>query len=135
MFALLRTPARRFSAVLGLLVISQWADVKVPLVGIRLREDASARQVAQRPMTFLDMQLIRQVSSPAPSPDGKWLLYTLSTPDWKQAKRYTDVYLVSTQQGVPSTRQMTFTKEKNETSPLWSRDGKFFVFLSNREAP
>ena len=36
---------------------------------------------------------------------------------------------------VPSTRQMTFTKEKNETSPRWARDGSFFVFLSNREAP
>jgi dipeptidyl aminopeptidase/acylaminoacyl peptidase len=95
----------------------------------------TSRAQTLRPMTFLDMQQIRQVSSPAPSPDGKWLLYTLSTPDWKEAKRYTDVYLVSTQQGVPSTRQMTFTKEKNETSPRWSRDGKFFVFLSNREAP
>jgi dipeptidyl aminopeptidase/acylaminoacyl peptidase len=30
---------------------------------------------------------------------------------------------------------MTFTKEKNETSPQWSRDGSFFVFLSNRDAP
>ncbi len=30
---------------------------------------------------------------------------------------------------------MTFTKEKNETSPRWAHDGSFFVFLSNREAP
>ena len=30
---------------------------------------------------------------------------------------------------------MTFTKEKNETSPAWSRDGTFFVFASNRDAP
>jgi dipeptidyl aminopeptidase/acylaminoacyl peptidase len=88
-----------------------------------------------RPMTFLDMQQMRQVASPTPSPDGKWLLYTLSTPDWKEAKRQSDIYLVSTQQGLPSTRQMTFTKEKNETSPHWARDGSFFVFLSNREAP
>ncbi len=38
-------------------------------------------------------------------------------------------------QGVASTRQMTFTKSKNETSPAWLRDGKSFLFLSNREAP
>ena len=86
-------------------------------------------------MTFLDMQQMRQVGSPAPSPDGKWLLYTLSTPDWKEAKRQTDIYLVSLQQGVSSTRQMTFTKEKNETAPRWARDGSFFVFPSNRDAP
>jgi len=30
---------------------------------------------------------------------------------------------------------MTTTKGKNETSPRWSGDGKFFVFLSNRDAP
>jgi dipeptidyl aminopeptidase/acylaminoacyl peptidase len=121
--------ARRAAVVVALLIASQWTQAQT-----RLRDDASAGQ-AQRPMTFLDMQQMRQVSSPTPSPDGKWLLYTLSVPDWKEAKRYTDVYLVSTQQGVSSTRQMTFTKDKNETSPKWSHDGKFFVFLSNREAP
>ena len=88
-----------------------------------------------RPMTFLDMQQMRQVASPTPSPDGKWMLYTLSTPDWNEAKRQTDIYLVSIQQGLPSTKQMTFSKEKNETSPQWARDGSFFAFLSNREAP
>jgi Tol biopolymer transport system component len=62
-------------------------------------------------------------------------LYTLSVPDWKAAKRYTDIYLVSLERGVESARQMTFTKEKNETAPQWSRDGKLFVFASDREAP
>jgi dipeptidyl aminopeptidase/acylaminoacyl peptidase len=90
---------------------------------------------SKRPMTFLDMQQMRQVGSPAPSPDGRWMLYTISTPDWKEAKRQTDIHLVSLQQGVTSTKQMTFTRDKNETSPQWARDGSFFVFLSNREAP
>ncbi len=93
-----------------------------------------ARSEALRPITFLDRQLQRDIGSPTPSPDGKWLLYTLSTPDWSQAKRQTDIYLVSVKNGLSSTRQMTFTKDKNETSPRWSRDGKFFVFLSNRDA-
>jgi dipeptidyl aminopeptidase/acylaminoacyl peptidase len=90
---------------------------------------------ALRPITFLDRQYQRDVGSPTPSPDGKWLLYTLSTPDWNQARRQTDIYLVSVKDGLLSTKQMTFTKDKNETSPRWSRDGKFFVFLSNRDAP
>jgi dipeptidyl aminopeptidase/acylaminoacyl peptidase len=88
-----------------------------------------------RPMTFLDMQEMRQVASPVPSPDGRWMLYTVSTPDWKEGKRQTDIHLVSLSQGLSSARQMTFTKEKNETAPQWARDGSFFVFLSNREAP
>jgi dipeptidyl aminopeptidase/acylaminoacyl peptidase len=95
----------------------------------------AASSDALRPITFLDRQYQRDVGSPTPSPDGKWLLYTLSTPDWNQARRQTDLYLVSVKDGLSSTRQMTFTKDKNETSPRWSRDGKFFVFLSNRDAP
>ncbi|MBE3133612.1 MAG: S9 family peptidase [Acidobacteria bacterium] len=86
-------------------------------------------------MSFLDMQLMRSAGSPAPSADGAWLLYTVSTPDWKEAKRQSDIYLVSLQQGLPSMKQMTFTKDKNETNPLWLRDGRSFVFASNRDAP
>lgn len=88
-----------------------------------------------KPWTFMDQQLMNQAGSNALSPDGKWMLYTLSVPNWKDAKRYTDIFVVSTEQGVPSARQLTFTKDKNETAPRWSRDGKFFVFASNREAP
>jgi dipeptidyl aminopeptidase/acylaminoacyl peptidase len=92
-------------------------------------------QSAKRPMEFLDVQHMRNVGSPAPSPNGQWLLYTISTPDWKEARRQSDIYVVATAAGVPSTKQLTFTKEKNESQPTWSRDGSFFVFASNRDAP
>jgi dipeptidyl aminopeptidase/acylaminoacyl peptidase len=91
-------------------------------------------QTGLRPMTFLDMRNMRSVNSPTPSPDGRWLLYVMSAPDWKEAKSQTDLYLVSMQQGVSSTRQMTFTKDKNESSPRWASDGRAFFFLSNRDA-
>ncbi|MBI4421221.1 MAG: PD40 domain-containing protein, partial [Gemmatimonadetes bacterium] len=86
-------------------------------------------------MTFLDVQDLRSFGSEAPSPDGRWMLYTISTPDWEKARSQTDIHLVSLQQGVASTRQLTFTKDHSETSPQWSRDGQFFVYLSNRDAP
>lgn len=94
-----------------------------------------AAQSTKRPMSFMDVQLMRQTGSPTPSPNGKWMLYTVSVPDWKEARRQTDLYVVSLEQGVSSSRQLTFTKEKNETAPAWSRDGSFFVFASNRDAP
>ena len=96
---------------------------------------AQSQPTTPRPMTFLDMQLMNQQGAPTPSPDGKWMLYTVSFPDWKEARRQTDLFLVSTTEGLPSTRQMTFTTEKNETAPAWARDGQSFFFLSNREAP
>ena len=90
---------------------------------------------APRPMTFLDAQNMRQIATPDLSGDGKSLLYTLSVPDWNQARRQTDIYMVSVDRGLPSARQLTFTKDKNETSPRWSRDGSFLAFLSDRDAP
>jgi len=104
----------------------------VALTPVRAQGQAAA---AKRPMTFLDMQKMRQAGAPSPSPDGRWLLYTISTPDWKEAKKQTDIYLVSIEKGLASTRQMTFTKDKNEADPRWAKDGSFFVFASNREAP
>ena len=78
-------------ALLSLLILTLGLAGPRPL-------DAQA-PAAPRPMSFLDMQQMRQIGAPTPSPDGRWLLYTLSIPDWKEAKRQTDVYLVSLQQG------------------------------------
>ena len=85
-------------------------------------------------MTFLDVQNMRQVSGQDLSPDGKSMVYSLSTPDWNQARRQSDIYVVSIERGLASTRQLTFTADKNETSPRWSRDGAFIAFLSDRDA-
>jgi dipeptidyl aminopeptidase/acylaminoacyl peptidase len=109
----------------------------VRLTGLLLLAASAAplhAQPAQRPMTFLDMQHLRSAGSITPSPDGSRVLYTLSVPDWVNARSQTDLYLVSTREGVPSTRRLTFTEEKNESAPAWSVDGSFFAFLSDRES-
>ena len=90
--------------------------------------------VATRPMTFLDMQYQRSFGAPAPSPDGKWLLHTVTTPDWQNARSQTDIHLVSVAGGVSTSRRLTYTNERNETAPAWTRDGKQFAFLSNRDS-
>jgi dipeptidyl aminopeptidase/acylaminoacyl peptidase len=111
------------------------AVVGALLVAVASSAAQQPTAVGSRPMTFLDMQHMRQIGNPEVSPDGRWLLYTLSVPDWKNARRQTDIHIVSTEQGVASTKQLTFTKDKNETLPRWARDGSFFVFASNRDAP
>ena len=45
----------------------------------------------QRPMTFLDAQQMRNLSGAVVSPDRTRLAYTVSVPDWKEARRQTDV--------------------------------------------
>ncbi|HEX9895079.1 MAG TPA: hypothetical protein VGA78_14205, partial [Gemmatimonadales bacterium] len=88
---------------------------------------------APRPMTFLDVQQFRNAGGVTISPDRSQALYTISVPDWKEARRQTDVYLVSVEGGVETARQMTFTKDKSENAPRWIPDGKSFVFSSSRD--
>ena len=87
----------------------------------------------QRPFTFMDVQEMKRAGSWTPSPDGSWMLYTVTTPDWEAAESQTDIHLVSLREGVPSARQLTYTDDKNETSPMWAPDGSFFLFASNRD--
>jgi dipeptidyl aminopeptidase/acylaminoacyl peptidase len=110
---------------------------RTPISVILLLAVSATFAAAQTPrsMTFLDAQNMRQTNGFDLSPDGKSMLYALSVPDWNQARRQTDLYMVATDRGLPSGRQLTFTKDKNETSPKWSRDGSFIAFLSDRDAP
>jgi dipeptidyl aminopeptidase/acylaminoacyl peptidase len=126
---------RRRRAIAGFAVLAAAAAMAPAQAQAQTQAQSQSTGAQTRPMTFLDVQLMRQAAAPTPSPDGKWLLYTVSIPDWKEATKPTDLFLVSMTQGVASTRQLTFTKSKNETSPAWLRDGKSFLFLSNREAP
>ena len=96
---------------------------------------AVAQNAAKRPMSWMDQQRVRSAGAPAISPDGRWVLYALTTPDWKDARTQSDVYLVSAEQGLATTRQLTFTRDKNESTPRWLPGGQAFVFASNREAP
>ncbi len=78
---------------------------------------------------------INSVGSPALSPDGKWVLYTLSERDMEDndLKRTTHIWRIAVD-GTQA-RQMTWGKESC-SSPLWTPDGSKLAFLSSRgEAP
>ncbi|HKS06606.1 MAG TPA: S9 family peptidase [Gemmatimonadaceae bacterium] len=113
---------------------SRFAVIAVRFFAVVGLVSQATAQTGSRPMTFLDVQEMRSAGGVAYSPDGRQALYTLTTPNWKEARSQTDIYLVSTQTGVSSTKQLTFTKDKNETQPRWAPDGSFFLFASNRDA-
>ena len=87
----------------------------------------------ERPFTFMDVQEMKRAGSWTPSPDGAWMLYTVTTPDWEAAESQTDIHLVSLSEGVASDRRLTYTEDKDERSPTWAPDGSFFLFASNRD--
>lgn len=87
----------------------------------------------RRPMEFLDMLKMSRAGSYHISPDGKWMVYTVTVPNWEKAKDQSDIHLVSISEGTASNRQMTFTEDKSEKGPKWSKDGQFFIFSSDRD--
>ena len=88
----------------------------------------------QRPMTFMDVQLQRSAGSWTPSPAGRSMLYTVRTPDWQEETSQTDIHLVSMEDGMSSSRQLTYTDHKDETQPTWAPDGTWFVCASDRDS-
>lgn len=86
----------------------------------------------KRPMTFMDVIEMRSVGAGKISSDGNYVVYTVSIPQWKAGKNFTDIFVAATD-GSSSPRQLTFTKEKNETQPEWARDSRAIGFLSDRE--
>jgi dipeptidyl aminopeptidase/acylaminoacyl peptidase len=84
----------------------------------------------RREMTFLDVIQMRSTRKPDISPDGKWFVYSVYAPDWGKNKWFTDIYITPLTGG--KTKQITFTKDENESSPKWYKDSTFFAFLSNR---
>ncbi len=83
----------------------------------------------QRPMELEDMFRVKRVSDPQLSPDGKWIVYTITVVDKEANKTNSDFWLIPTTGGEP--KQLT-DNPKHDRHPRWSPDGKKIVFESNR---
>ncbi len=64
------------------------------------------------------------------SPDGTRIVYTSEQIDRKTDKKYTHIWSVATD-GKTDPVQLTYGKQ-NDTQPVWSPDGQYIAFVSNR---
>jgi dipeptidyl aminopeptidase/acylaminoacyl peptidase len=90
---------------------------------------AAAQGPALPGPSFTDIISLRSVGSPAISPDGKAVAYTVTSTDWKDNRYDTEIWLW--REGGTSV-QLTRTEKGSSTSPKWSPDGQWVAFLADR---
>ncbi|MCI0587603.1 MAG: S9 family peptidase [Planctomycetes bacterium] len=99
------------------------------LAALLLPAVAPAQGDPSRAFTPDDMIGLPRVGDPSPSPDGKWVAYTVTEVDPKEWKATTQIWLVPAGGGEP--RRLTH-HEKGANHPRWSPDSRTLAFVSSR---
>src|SRR5579871_5295266 len=86
---------------------------------------------APRPITHEDVWLMKQVGAPAPSPDGKWVVVSVTEPAYDESKQVSDLWIVPAD-GSASPRRLTNSRAA-ESGVQWSPDSRRIAFSTRRE--
>ena len=90
---------------------------------------ATTAQAQKRAFTIEDLYKIKGISGIQISPDGRSIVYAITTSDLARAKRATHIWIAGVDGKNP--RQLTFDP-KGENTPQFSPDGKWISFISSR---
>src|SRR5690348_11192753 len=99
--------------------------VALALIGL------SVHAQTKTPLTHESMWMMKRVGAPVPSPDGKWIVFSLVEPAYDEKDQVSDLWIVSTETGAKP-RRLTFTKG-GESGVAWSPDSRQIAFGARRE--
>ena len=83
---------------------------------------------ARHPFTFEEMMQLKRVGDPAPSPDGKWVLFAAVDVDLAANKKTSHIWIVPSAGG----QERVLIADQDGDRPRWAPDGKRFAFISNK---
>ncbi|MCI0705716.1 MAG: S9 family peptidase [Planctomycetia bacterium] len=90
-----------------------------------------ASAAEKRPMKVDDLFAFKRVASPQVSPDGKSVVYQITTVSLEANTSTTALWLAPSE-GKATPKQLTDPKGKRDANPRWSPDGERILFESNR---
>jgi len=101
------------------------------LVAILLTLPLAAQ--AKHPFTFEDMMKLKRVGEPVPSPDGKWVLFSVVDVDLAANKKTPHIWIVPLAAGTSSEGERELISDRDASRPRFAPDGKHFAFVSNKD--
>ncbi|HEV7395096.1 MAG TPA: hypothetical protein VGN86_01190, partial [Pyrinomonadaceae bacterium] len=90
----------------------------------------AAQSSGKVPLTHETMWAMKRVGAPNPSPDGKWVVFSLVDPAYDEKDQVSDLWIVPSD-GSAKPRRLTFTKG-GESGVAWSPDSKRLAFSAKR---
>lgn len=101
------------------------------LLALSLGASAAAAQTPPRPMDVADLFRLAQLGAAELSSDGRWVAYEVSRIEFPAWQRRTDLFVVTVDGR--TTRQLTFTRDADETDPRWHPAAAVLGFMSSRD--
>jgi len=92
---------------------------------------AIAQAADLRPITHEDVWLAKRVSAPVPSPDGRWVVFTVAEPAYAEKDKRSDLWLVPADGSAPA-RRLTNSRGA-ESGVAWGEDSRRIVFSARRD--
>ena len=92
---------------------------------------ASAQAQGQERVTHEALWLMPRVGTPAPSPDGTWVVFPVVQPAYDERDQTSDLWIVPADGSAPA-RRLTSTRAA-ESGMAWSPDSRRIAFVTRRE--
>ena len=92
---------------------------------------ALSQTATKVPLTHESMWMMKRVGAPIPSPDGKWVVFSLVEPAYDEKDQVSDLWIVPSD-GSAKPRRLTFSKG-GEGGVAWSPDSRRIAFSARRE--